>query len=175
MTWNSHPSRGETLRAVTAEADRRRDGLLPLDVDGVAETFGDALSLLGALQLRWHARLSGRIERELLLNEPMDLESAVVAAWRATASDLPGIRAILDHYRDHPVDEAMADAVARATAKEHAVLAVAAGLAGPSDAAAARIGARIESEARATYVLPQRVRAPRRSTFLDRLRAALAA
>lgn len=175
MTWKSFPNRGETLRAVTAEADRRRDGLLPMDVEGVAATFGDELSLLGALQLRWHARLSGRIERELLLQQPLDLESAVVVAWRTTASDLPGIRAILDHYREHPVDEAMATALAKATAKEQAMLAVTAGLAGPADAAASRIGARIESDARATYVFPQRVRAPRRASFLDRLRAALAA
>jgi hypothetical protein len=176
MTWTSLPSRGETLRAVTAEADRRLDGRLPMDVAGVAETFADELSLLGALQLRWYARLSGRIERELLLNEPMDLESAVVAAWRAAAAELPGTRAILDHHRDHPLDDAMAAALTKATAKEHAMLAVTAGLAGAYDAAAARIGGRIESEARATYVFPQRVRPPqRRATFLDRLRAALAA
>lgn len=175
MTWKSFHNRGEILRAVTAEADRRLDGRLPVDLDGVTETFGDELALLGALQLRWHARLSGRIERELLLNQPMDLESAVVAAWRAAAADLPGVRAILDHYRDHPVDDAMATAVTKATAKEHTVLAVAAGLAGPADVAAARIGSRIEEEARATYVFPQRVRAPRRASFLDRLRAALAA
>lgn len=176
MTWTTLPNRGETLRAVTAEADRRLDGRLPMDVDGVAEAFGDELTLLGALQLRWHARLSGRIERELLLNEPMDLESAVVDAWRATAADLPGTRAILDRHRDHPLDDAMAQAVAKATAKEHAMLAVTAGLAGVQDAAAARVGGRIESEARATYVVPQRVRGPqRRASILDRLRSALVA
>lgn len=176
MTWKTLPNRGETLRAVTAEADRRLDGRLPMDVEGVAETFGDELTLYGVLQLRWHARLSGRIERELLLEEPMDLESAVVAAWRATAADLPGIRAVLDRHRAHPLDPAMARAAAKATAKEHAMLAVAAGLAGPQDAAAARIGARIEEEARATYAVPQRVRGPRRrASFLDRLRSALAA
>ncbi|MEI5672251.1 MULTISPECIES: hypothetical protein [unclassified Nocardioides] len=176
MTWKSLPNRGETLRAVTAEADRRLDGILPTDVEGVSDTFPDDLALLGALQLRWHARLSGRIERELLLHQPMDLEAAVVAAWRAAAADLPGTRAIIDRHRDHPTDEAMAAAVAKATAKEHTMLAVAAGLAGPQDAAAARIGARLESDARATYVVPQRVRAPRRrATFLDRLRSVLAA
>src|SRR6478735_11908545 len=96
MTWKSFHRRGEILRTVIATADRRRDGLLPMDVEGVAETFGDELSLLGALQLRWHTRLSGRIERELM-NQPMDLEAAVIAAWRTAAADLPGIRAILDH------------------------------------------------------------------------------
>jgi hypothetical protein len=176
MTQKTTHRRGETLRAVVAEADRRLDGRLPLDVDGVRDTFGDELDLLGALQLRWHARLSGRIERELLLNEPMDLPAAVVAAWRATASELPGIRAILDHHRDHPIDPAMARAVAKATAKEHTMLAVTAGLAGTQDTAAPRIGARLEDEARARYAVPQRVRAPqRRASFLDRLRSALAA
>ena len=52
--------RGEVLHAVIATADSRRDGALPLDVDGVADTFGDELALLGALQLRWHTRLAGR-------------------------------------------------------------------------------------------------------------------
>ena len=48
---------------MTDAADARRDGLLPMDVTGVRETFGDELTLLGALQLRWHTRLSGHLER----------------------------------------------------------------------------------------------------------------
>ena len=43
MTWTSFHHRGEILRAVIATADVRRDGVLPLDVAGVAETFGDEL------------------------------------------------------------------------------------------------------------------------------------
>lgn len=176
MTLDTRPRRSETLLAVIAEADRRLDGHLPMDVEGVAEVFGDELTLLGAFLLRWHARLSGRIERELLLNEPMDLEAAVVTAWRATAADLPGTRAILDRHRDQPRDPEMAAAIARATANEHAMLAVAAGLAAPHDPLGARIGARIEEEARATYVFPTRARGPhRRPTLLGRLRAALTA
>src|SRR5687768_17251284 len=58
-TWTSHHRRGEVLRRVMEAADERRDGVLPTDVDGVAETFGDSLDLLGALQLRWHTRLAG--------------------------------------------------------------------------------------------------------------------
>ncbi|MFC6342420.1 hypothetical protein ACFP8W_10545, partial [Nocardioides hankookensis] len=84
MTWTSFHRRGEVLRDVIASANRRRDGRLPMELTGVAETFGDELVLLGALQLRWHTRLAGRIERELLA-EPMELEDAVVAAWHATA------------------------------------------------------------------------------------------
>ena len=105
MTWTSFHSRGEILRDVIAVADQRRDGLLPTDVDGVAETFGDDLALLGALQLRWHTRLAGRIERELM-RQPMDLEDAVVAAWHAAADELPGVLAIVDHHRAEPADAA---------------------------------------------------------------------
>lgn len=149
MTWKSFHRRGEILRTVITTADTRRDGLLPMDVEGVAETFGDELSLVGALSLRWHTRLAGRIERELM-TQPMDLEAAVVAAWRRTADDLPGIRAILDHHRELPTDAAMADALARATAKEHVLLAVMAGRSSAADRAAARVGEQIERQARAT-------------------------
>ena len=42
MTWKAFHNRGETLRAVIATAAVRRDGLLPMDVPGVAETCRDA-------------------------------------------------------------------------------------------------------------------------------------
>jgi hypothetical protein len=80
MTWTALKSRGEILRDVSAAADQRRDGTLPLDVDGAREAFRDELDLVGALQLRWHTRLSGRIERELV-QQPLDLEQAVIVAW----------------------------------------------------------------------------------------------
>jgi hypothetical protein len=114
MTWTALKSRGEILRDVSAAADQRRDGTLPLDVDGAREAFRDELDLVGALQLRWHTRLSGRIERELV-QQPLDLEQAVIDAWRATAEELPGIRAVVDHHREHPLDDAMAQALAVAT------------------------------------------------------------
>ncbi len=151
MTWNSFHRRGEILRIVTATADVRRDGILPMDVEGVAETFGDELSLLGALQLRWHTRLAGHIERELM-SQPMDLERAVGAAWQATADELPGVRAIVDHYRAEPLDGAMAVAMAKSADKERILLAVMAGRSSAQDAAAARVGAEIESRARATHL-----------------------
>jgi hypothetical protein len=106
---------------VILAADTRRDGLLPLDLPGVTEAFGDELTLLGALRLRWHTRLAGRVERELS-RVPADPEAAAALAWTETARELPGVRAILDHYRDHPVDEAMARATAIASAKERALL-----------------------------------------------------
>lgn len=176
MTWKSFHRRGEILRTVISTADVRRDGVLPMDVEGVAETFGDELSLLAALQLRWHTRLAGRIDRQLV-DQPMELESAVVTAWRATAEELPGVRSILDHYRAAPSDAAMADAMAVATAKEHVLLAVMAGKVSSQDAAAARVGEMLESTARERFrPFRQFAEGPREVPgLLSRLKAALAA
>ena len=149
-TSTSHNRRGETLRAVLTAADARRDGILPMDVDGVAETFGDELSLLGALSLRWHTRLAGRIERELM-TQPMDLETAVVTAWVATAKEMPGVRAVLDHCLEQPRDDAMAQMMATTTAKEHVLLAAMAGRTSTGDALAVRVGEEIADRARAAY------------------------
>lgn len=186
MTWKSFHNRGEILRTVTAVADARLDGQLPMDVDGVAETFGDELSLLSALQLRWHTRLSGRIERELM-TQPLDLERAVITAWQATADELPGTRAILDHYRAEPRDAAMAEVMRKSAHKERILLAMMAGRSSAPDDAAARVGARIERQARDTH-RPRSTRAtrPTRSTrstreaehargLLDRIKAVVAA
>lgn len=174
MTWKSFHRRGEILRTVIATADRRRDGVLPMDVEGVAETFGDELSLLGALQLRWHTRLAGRIERELM-HQPMDLEGAVVTAWQATAEELPGIRAIVDHYRHEPLDRAMAEAMEKSAAKERILLAVMAGRVSAHDATAARVGEAIENSARATFRPVRATGEPEVHGLLDRIKAALAA
>ncbi len=157
MTWKSFHHRGDVLRDVIAAADARRDGLVPMAVPGVAETFGDELTLIGALQLRWHTRLAGRIERDLM-DQPMDLDAAVIAAWHATADELPGTRAIVDHYRAEPLDTAMAQALAKAAAKERTLLAVMTGRVGTSvngpDAVAVRVGEEIEARARASYRRP---------------------
>ena len=173
MTWTSFHRRGEVLRDVIASANRRRDGRLPVDLPGVAETFDDELALLGALQLRWHTRLAGRIERELLA-EPMELEDAVVSAWHAAADELAGVRAILDRERTEPSTPATAEAMAKATAKEHVLLAMMAGRVSTPDAAAARVGAEIEDRARATY-RPAPVTIEEPSGLLGRLKAVIAA
>lgn len=151
MTWKSFHNRGEILRSVIATAGVRRDGNLPMDVSGVAETFGDELTLLAALQLKWHTRLSGHIERELI-TQPMDLEGAVVAAWGHAAEELPGVRTILDHYRAEPTDAAMATAMTKATGKEHLLLAVMAGKSSVADPKAVPIGADIEKRARDAHL-----------------------
>lgn len=176
MTWTSFHSRGEILRDVIAVADERRDGQLPLDVPGATEAFEDELELLGALQLRWHTRLAGRIERELV-NQPMDLGRAVVAAWHATADELPGVLAIIDRERAEPRDAATAAAMATSAAKERILLAMMAGRVSAPDDTAVRVGGAIEADARATYrpVRQPGVRRAEQPRLLARLRAALAA
>src|SRR4051812_16285909 len=128
MTWNTFHRRGEILRTVIETADLRRDGELPMQLPGVADSFRDELDLLAALWLKWNARLSGNIERALT-GQPMDLEDAIVSAWRRTSEQLPGVRTILDRYVDTPSDGEMAAALNRAAEKEWIRLATAAGLA----------------------------------------------
>lgn len=174
MTRTSFHRRGEVLRDVIDVADARRDGCLPMDVAGVSDTFDDELDLLCALQLRWHTRLAGHIERDLM-TEPLDLESAVVSAWHDAADELPGVRAVLERYRAEPQDEAMALAMTKAEAKEHILLAVMAGQASVSDELAAPVGARIAERARRSY-RPRPFETTReRPGLLGRIRAALAA
>jgi hypothetical protein len=178
MTWTAFHNRGETLRAVIATAATRRDGILPMDVPGVAERFRDELDLLGALQLKWHTRLAGHIESELSV-QPLDLQSAVATGWARAAQEMPGVRLILDHYRSHAVDDAMAQAVARMTSKEHHYLAAMAGRAGVDREEGQRVGARIEEIARTvvpgTPAIDVIETDTDRRPFLERLRAVVAA
>ena len=149
MTWKAFHHRGDVLRAVVAEAESRRDGVLPIELPGVTETFGDAHHLVAALQLRWHTRLAGSIERALL-DQPDDLESAVVAAWRDAAAELAGVRMILDVQRTEPAGPETGDTLERAHRKDVVMLAVMAGLANGADPAAVCIGERLEEQARVT-------------------------
>jgi hypothetical protein len=145
--WAAHHRRGDVLRAVVDHADRHRDGLLPTHLPGVAETFRDETDLVAALQLRWHTRLAGAVERSLA-EQPTDLEAAVVTAWRATATELAGVRMILDRAADAPATDELAGALDRAAAKEHTLLAVMAGRAAMDDAAAPAVGRTLEERAR---------------------------
>jgi hypothetical protein len=147
MTWSTFHHRGAILQHVVETADARRDGVLPLDLPGVSETFHGELDLLAALWLKWNTRLSGNIERALVA-QPMDLEAAVASAWRLTSDQFPGLRAILDRYVESPSDPEMAAALNRAKEKEWARLAAAAGLANDESPAAARAGRQVELRAR---------------------------
>jgi hypothetical protein len=157
MSWNTFHRRGDTLRAVVETANARRDGVLPMDLPGVVENFADELDLLGALQLKWHARLSGNVERALM-RQPMDLESAVSAAWRTTAEEMVGVRQVIDRCAEEPTSPEMSLATVRATRLERARLAMAAGLASNPSDAAVEVGRRIEERAREE--LAPRVREP---------------
>jgi hypothetical protein len=179
MTWTSFHRRGDVLRDVIAAADERRDGILPSDIDGVAATFADDLDLLATLQLKWHTRLAGRIEREQL-TQPMDLRASVVRAWHRTADELPGIRAVIDEARLRPADAATAEVLRKSAAKEHVLLAVMAGAASAHDERAVAVGSRIEAEAMATRPAYDVLDGldddhSERPTLLGRLKAALAA
>ena len=182
MTWKAFHNRGETLRSVIATASVRRDGLLPMDVDGVAHAFRDELDLLAALTLKWHTRLSGNIE-QMLAHQPTDLDEAVTVAWSNTAHELAGVRMNSDHYAAHPLDEAMANAMAASAEKEHYLLAVMAGRASLlSEQAALRIGADIEERSRLLHrgipvITPDAAyeEPVERGTLLQRLRAVVAA
>ena len=174
MTWTSHHRRGDVLREVIRTADTRLDGRLPLDVEGVAETFGDDLALLGALQLRWHTRLTGHLERELA-DQPLDLDAAVTRAWLRAAEDMPGIRAIIDHHVAQPTSAEMARTTTIATGKEHEMLALMAGRASAPGEAARRVGRALEQAARASYVPGAREPSHPAPTLAQRIRAVLAA
>jgi hypothetical protein len=179
MTWDAFHNRGDVLRAVVTEADRRRDGVLPMEMPGVAETFGDEFDLITALQLRWHTRLTGRIE-QALMEEPADLESAVLTGWRNTAGDLAGVRQILDAYTAEPTSPRMSQALSVSHRKDWVLMAVMAGQASASDAGAIRVGRRLEAKARAAYdptvvVSSDVAGAQRPASLLDRLKAHLVA
>lgn len=140
--------RAQVLRAALAAVEERRDTRVPTDLPGVAATVGDELALLGALTLRWHTRLAGLVEREQQ-RTPRDPVGATERAWARAADEMPGLRALLDHHRAHPRDDRTAEATVRATATEHALLAVAAGRAEVGDPRAAGAGAAVEQAARA--------------------------
>lgn len=183
MSWNSFHHRGETLRTVVDTANARRDGVLPMDVPGVAENFTGQLDLVGALMLKWHARLSGNLERSLA-REPMDLEAAVASAWRTTAEQMPGVRLVIDRCLDFPEGDDMEHAMRRARVHERARLATAAGLASGQGDAAVEAGRQVEERARLELAAaaPVEVTAPAVDepavpavSFVDRIRAVLAA
>jgi len=186
MTWDAFHRRGEVLRDVVDTANARRDGVLPRELPGVAETFGDDVALIAALQLRWHTRLAGRIERALS-EHPMDLESAVLTAWRGAASELVGVRQILDAYGADPSTPEMGRALETARHKDWVLMAAMAGRASVTDDRAVAVGRAIEEQARAAYdptATPRHRRdedvvEPGRQTplgtIVDRIKARLAA
>lgn len=149
MNWESFHHRGDVLSAVITEIGVRQDGTLPMDLTGVEQTFRDELDLLGAVQLKWSARLSGWLER-VFAEQPTDLEEAVLRAWRLADQELPGVRSVLDHYTAHPTSEVMARAMTKCVRKERTMLAANAGRISylNHEDLGSRIGAEIEAKAK---------------------------
>ena len=96
MTWTTYHRREDAMRDVIAAVDARADGRLPMDLPGVAETFGDDKTLLGALSCA--GTPAWRPDRRELDRAPHDPEAAIAAARRQTARELPGVRAVLDRH-----------------------------------------------------------------------------
>ena len=147
-----------------------------MGVPGVAENFTDELDLVGALMLRWHARLTGNIERALA-DEPIDLAYAVAAAWRTTAEELPGVRMVIDRSMSAPSNPEMERAMNRAHDREAAYLATAAGLSsGRALLRSRQVAAWSSGPDRARRTAgPERVPEAPSESFADRIRAVLAA
>lgn len=119
--------RADVLRSVVEVLDRRLDGALPQDVRGLDQAFADDLDLLGALTLRWHARLGAQLDRAL--DVPVaDRPRAVSLAWATTAEQMRGVRRLLDREAEHPRSPEVRRLLERSTAAEHGLLARAAGV-----------------------------------------------
>ena len=177
MNWDAFHRRGDVLNAVIAELDNRRDGVTPMYVTGAEQTFSDELDLLSALSLKWHTRLSGRLER-VMSEEPLDYETAVIGAWRDNVAELPGIRLALDAALADG-DAETRKVLGKSQQKERELLALWSGRVSvyQLDEHGARQGAKVEAKAREGFdiagVSPvdEPVVAP---TFLERLKSAVA-
>ncbi|RRO14937.1 hypothetical protein EIL87_19685 [Saccharopolyspora rhizosphaerae] len=121
MSWNDFYQRQQALAEVLDNA--RRD--LAAAFATVPGPFRDVDELLAALHHKWMQQLTGRVDVALTDTESAphgDRVEAVTRAWRNAAKENSGLRAALDVHADHP-------ALDEPTAREHRVLAVAAGLA----------------------------------------------
>lgn len=176
MTWDAYNRRKSALRDVLDLADRRRQDTADQLLDAVPaarDAFGDDLSLLFDVQMAWYQRLSGQLDRTVL--EGDSPETVAIEAWVAAAADMPGARALLDANADRPE-------LAKAFAKERALLAVSAGISSWHPDLVGR-GDTIVARAQDRVVYPPVDALPplgtdgqgRTSAFITRLRNALAA
>lgn len=147
MKAEPKPSRASVLHAVIDTTLARRDGQIPTDIEGIDNFFDGIEDLASALLLRWHTRLIASLERGLS-DEPEDREQAVIEAWRHANWIYWGVRMVVDELTDNPPTEKVADAVRMTARNDWAAMAIAAGLASGFDEPAARVGQRLELEAR---------------------------
>jgi len=169
MTVPVYRQRYRVLQALIQEMDVRLDGAIPRHVLGLSEAFEDDVALVGALQMRWYTRLGGHIDIEQ--ERLHDLDQAVVAAWRLTRAELPGVRLALDRVLEDPTSPQMRLVLEKARRNEHIMLALKAGLTWFHDDRAAALGADLERIARQEQgLLPRDPEASRRS-LMARLRS----
>lgn len=183
MTWNVTHHRGEILRAAADHVNEMNTGVLPMELDGVAETFADELDLIAGMYLKWHARLSGNLD-DAMAPESVDPDVTVARAWEKTAQQLPGIRKLIDNYTQNPVDDRMRTALDKAQRKEWASLAFAAGITQVPGTTAEQAGRQIQEMGRGLTEVDRVTAAPKKkvvnatavdTNFVNRIKAALVA
>jgi hypothetical protein len=148
MSWNDFHQRQHAIRTVLDNARRSPSEALTQ----VPKPFVDASELLRALQYKWTQQLTGRVEVVLAETDDAphaDRVQAVTAAWRRTAADNPVLRDLLDRHESNP-------ALRLDVAREHQLLALAAGLAEPTEPGkdTARVGRAFLQLLRATPDAP---------------------
>jgi hypothetical protein len=167
------PSRASVLHAVIDDILARRDGQIPTNIDGLDTFFDGVGDLANALLLRWHTRLVASLERGLV-DDPEDREEAVIEAWRHANWIYWGVRMVIDELQRNPPTEEVAHAVRRTARNDWAVMAIAAGLASGFDEPAARVGHRLELEARRrNHVEHSTARDPQPRTLLGKFKETL--
>ena len=141
--WDTHHQRAAALRRVIARLDSGTTHELPWD-DDLARVFACPGDVLLGLHGAWQRRLLGRVDLALEI-DAHSLEESVAQAWHETASELPGVRRLLDRHSGHEV-------LTTSLRHEHRMLAVAAGLAALADPAglSAEAGERFVDQIRGT-------------------------
>ena len=87
------------------------------------------------------------IERGLV-DDPEDRREAVIEAWRHASRIYSGVRKVVDEMAEDPPTDVVAHAVLATARNDWAAMAIAAGLASGIDEPGARVGQRLELEAR---------------------------
>ncbi|QUQ67820.1 hypothetical protein [Kutzneria sp. CA-103260] len=118
MSWNDYYRRRDVIDAVLAHPGAIEETFTR--VPDAAAVFADTDELLLALDHKWTRALTARIGLALSDTEG-DRVDAVSAAWRQAVAENPALRRLLD--------ENSGGVLADATAREHRMLALAAGLA----------------------------------------------
>jgi hypothetical protein len=119
MSWNDYYRRRDVIDAVLASPGPIEETFTR--VPDAAAVFADTDELLLALDHKWTQRLTARIGLALSDNTEGDRVDAVSAAWRQTVAENGALRRLLD--------ENSGGVLADAAAREHRMLALAAGLA----------------------------------------------